>query len=199
MSFEIGMVLAHLTDRVFVPYGFGVPWHPEANGETDRGPTIADLFDVPVPFRRDRLFDNHVHEPRALRCDWMPLYKSVLAFPDLGLADEHDLCAFSNGRQYYYTFGPEHAAATDLHLNTETLAAVAYFFSSKKDSGARSPSSSLASDRALSIVTYQPRSRPDSAHSTRSISGVATSSRRHTLRELRRLLAPRLFATWPRT
>ena len=128
MSFEIGMVIAHLTDRVFVPYGFGVPWYPGSNGNARRGPNIADLFDVPVPFRRDRLFDKTVYVPGALRCDWAPMFQSVLAFPDLDSADERELDEFSNGRQHRYGFGPEHAAATDLHIDTKTLAAVAYFF-----------------------------------------------------------------------
>ena len=53
LSLEIGVGLAHLTDRVLVPYGFDLPWCPDGPPTREnsgrRQATLLDLLEIPGP------------------------------------------------------------------------------------------------------------------------------------------------------
>ena len=103
MSLDIAIVLAHLTDRVLVPYRFRLPRRLPADPGVVLEPLqILDLFDIPVPWSDEYLFKTWISAPGALACPWEPVFESVLCFPGTIPTDDGDFQRFRNGRQYVH-------------------------------------------------------------------------------------------------
>jgi hypothetical protein len=129
MSLDIAIVLAHLTDRVLVPYRFRLPRRlPVRPGVVLEPLQILDLFDLPVPWSDEYLLKTWISAPRALACSWEPVFESVLCFPGAIPIDDGDFRRFRNGRQYVQVFTRQQDEAPDLHITTHTLGQYSYFF-----------------------------------------------------------------------
>jgi hypothetical protein len=129
MSLDIAIVLAHLTDRVLVPYRFRLPRRlPARPGVVLEPLQILDLFDIPVPWSDEYLFKTWISPPGALACSWEPVFESVLCFPGTIPTDDGDFQRFRNGRQYVQVLTQQHDEAPDLHISTHALGHYSYFF-----------------------------------------------------------------------
>ena len=132
MSLDIAVVLAHLTERVLVPYHFRIP---RRAGERVRPGhlieplvLVPDLFEIPVAWSHEYLEEKRPPAADAVTCDWAPVYDSVFYPAGDALADEALFRAFRNGRPHAYTFDARESEAADLHLRTETLGFYSHFF-----------------------------------------------------------------------
>jgi hypothetical protein len=129
LSLEIGVGLAHLTDRVLVPYGFDLPWCPDGPPTREnsgrRQATLLDLLEIPGPV--DGSYLSEVDIPSdVVRCNWPPVYESVFSLESTpSAADFFDFC---NGRAHVLAFSPAERRAINLCIASETLGLYSYFF-----------------------------------------------------------------------
>ena len=129
MSLDIAIVLAHLTDRVLVPYRFRLPRRlPVEPGRVLEPLQIPDLFDIPVPWSDEYLLKTWISAPGALACPWAPVFESVLCLPGTLPTDDGDFQRFRNGRQHVHIFTRQQDEAPDLYIDTHTLGYYSYFF-----------------------------------------------------------------------
>ena len=131
MSLDIAVVLAHLTDRVLVPYRFRLPRRLPADLEPGDVPAplqILDLFDIPVPWSDECLLKTWISAPHALPCAWSSVFESVFCLGGTPPPDALDFQSFRNGRRYVHVFSQEQEEAPDLHVSTHTLGHYSYFF-----------------------------------------------------------------------
>jgi len=129
MSLDIAIVLAHLTDRVLVPYRFRLPRRvPVSAGGVLEPLQIPDLFEIPVPWSDEYLLKTWISTPNALACPWAPVFESVLCLSGTLPTDDGDFQRFRNGRQYVHVFTQEQDEAPELHISTHALGHYSYFF-----------------------------------------------------------------------
>jgi len=129
MSLDIAIVLAHLTDRVLVPYRFRLPRRlPIEPGRVLEPLQIPDLFDIPVPWSDEHLLKTWISAPDALACRWAPVFESVLCLSDTIPTDDGDFRRFRNGRQHVHGISRQEDEAPDLYIDTHTLGHYSYFF-----------------------------------------------------------------------
>src|SRR5262249_61159477 len=87
MGLDIGVGLAHLTNRVLVMYENDALWEgarPIAGrAETAPRPTVLDLFDVPVPHLREEYLVPALADLSLHRCSWSDLVDAVYYPPDV--------------------------------------------------------------------------------------------------------------------
>jgi hypothetical protein len=129
MSLDIAIALAHLTDRILVPYRFRLPRRvPVRPGGILEPLQILDLFDIPIPWSDELLFKTWISAPDALACPWTPVFESVLCFPGTQSIDDADFRRFRNGRAYVHVFTRRQHEAPELHVSGHTLGQYSYFF-----------------------------------------------------------------------
>lgn len=131
MALEIGVGLAHLSDRtlslpVDAPIGWGP--RPALTGDGAGEPSsLRDLFDLPVTVLDDEEYDQLVGAHPVLTVDWPDLHQVVYADPPARQQDEERFAAFAHGRPAV-TFDPDWANAPILDLTARGLASYSYFF-----------------------------------------------------------------------
>jgi len=123
MSIEIGVVLAHLTNRFLVLDG---DVSPPANivaydGRVDNGrrSRVTDLIDIPVPWAGSG--DVDLQGLDSLELTNLPLWQFAFHFPgtlDLSSADAR---SFARGRDHWITVTGEHDRIPVLRLSEEPL------------------------------------------------------------------------------
>jgi hypothetical protein len=123
MSIEIGVVLAHLTNRFLVLDG---DVSPPANivdydGRVDNGrrSRVTDLIDIPVPWATPD--DVDLQGLESLELTNLPLWQFAFHFPatlDLSSADAR---SFARGRDHWITVAGEHDRIPVLRLSEEPL------------------------------------------------------------------------------
>ena len=131
MSLDIAIVLAHLTDRVLVPYRFRLPRRSPmelSHGRVVEPMLVPDLFDIPVPCSDEYLLKTWISVPGALQCSWAPASDSVLRFPATLPTDDPRFEHFRNGRRHVYAFTEQQDQAPDLHIDTQALGHYSHFF-----------------------------------------------------------------------
>lgn len=114
MSLEIGVILAHLSDRVLVLKQDGRPKNRTVYGGrlTNAYPSrITDLVDIPVPW----LFKNQINlSGRSTRVLFpYPLERSVFYYPPRLNLESDDFKFFRQRRPFHFTI-PEEFAAFDV-------------------------------------------------------------------------------------
>ena len=129
MSLDIAIVLAHLTDRVLVPYRFRLPRRlPPEPGRILEPLLVPHLFEIPVPWSDEWVRKTWISAPEALPCQWPSVFESVFCFPGSVPADDGDFRRFRNGRAHVVVLTPQQDEAPDLHVNTHALGHYSYFF-----------------------------------------------------------------------
>lgn len=129
MSLEIAVALAHLTDRVLVPFRFRLPRRlPAEPGAILEPLQILDLFEIPVQYSDESVLKTWISAPTAIVCPWKPVFESVCTLPGTTIPDGEDFRAFRNGRLHVNAFTAEQHAADDVYLDTHTLGFYSYFF-----------------------------------------------------------------------
>jgi hypothetical protein len=129
MSLDIAIVLAHLMNRVLVPYRFRLPRRlPPEPGRILEPLLVPDLFEIPVPWSDEYVVKTWISAPRALPCPWPPVFDSVFCSPGTVPTDDEDFRRFRNGRAHVLTFSQGQDEAPDLHINTHALGLYSYFF-----------------------------------------------------------------------
>src|SRR5690349_1412751 len=129
MSLDIAIVLAHLTDRVLVPYRFRLPRRvPTEPGRLLEPLLVPDLFEIPVSWSDEWVRKTWISAPGALPCQWPSVFESVLCLPGAVPADDEDFRRFRNGRAHVLVLTQEQDEAPDLHVNTHALGYYSYFF-----------------------------------------------------------------------
>jgi hypothetical protein len=129
MSLDIAIVLAHLTDRVLVPYRFRLPRRLATEpGRLLEPLLVPDLFEIPVPWSDEYVRKTWISAPDALPCPWPSVFESVLCFPGTVPVDDEDFRRFRNGRALVQVFTRQQDEAPDLHIHTHALGHYSYFF-----------------------------------------------------------------------
>jgi hypothetical protein len=129
MSLDIAIVLAHLTDRVLVPYRFRLPRRvPTEPGRILEPLLVPDLFEIPVPWSDEYVRKTWISAPAALPCSWPPLFESVFCSLGTGPTDDEDFRRFRNGRAHVLILTRQQDEAPDLHVTTHALGHYSYFF-----------------------------------------------------------------------
>src|SRR5262245_12114078 len=129
MSLDIAIVLAHLTDRVLVPYRFRLPRRlPTEPGSLLEPLLVPDLFEIPVPWSDGYLLKTWISAPRALPCPWPSVFESVFCPPGTVPTDDEDFRRFRNGRAHALALTQQQDEAPDLHITTHALGHYSYFF-----------------------------------------------------------------------
>ena len=129
MSLDVAVVLAHLTDRVLVPYRFRLPRRvPTEPGRLREPLLVPDLFEIPVPWSDEWVLKTWISAPAALPCLWPSVFESVFRFSGTVPTDDEDFRRFRNGRAHVQVFTPEQDEAPDLHISTHALGHYSYFF-----------------------------------------------------------------------
>ena len=134
MSVELGVILAHLTDRVLVlgenntPAANLVPYGaPVSDAEPSR---ITDLLDLPVMWIDGKNFDLGAYDSLELRDG--AAWDSVFYYPPSLRTDTADFKAFCGVRRDILTYGPEIEQAPVLKYSGgaqfETLSCYSYYF-----------------------------------------------------------------------
>ena len=131
MGLDIGVGLAHLTNRVLVLYENDPLWEgarPIAGRPgTAPCPTILDLFDVPVPLLGEECLVPALPDLSLHRCSWSDLADAIYHPPDVAL--EGPLFeSFRNGRRYAYTIDEALDRHDVIQIDSRPLAHYSHFF-----------------------------------------------------------------------
>jgi FkbM family methyltransferase len=131
MGFDIGVGLAHLTNRVLVVYENDPLWEgarPIAGrAETAPRPTVFDLFDVPVPYLREEYLVPALPDLSLHRCNWSDLADAVYYPPDVAPVGPL-FEAFRNGRRHAYTLDEGLDDYDVIQIDSRPLAHYSHFF-----------------------------------------------------------------------
>lgn len=131
MGLDIGVALAHLTNRVLVLYENDPLWEgarPIAGREqTAARPTALDLFDVPVPHLREEYLVPALSDLSLHRCSWSDLVDAVYYPSDIAPVGPQ-FEAFCNGRKHAYTIDERLDEYDVVQIDARPLAYYSHFF-----------------------------------------------------------------------
>ena len=132
MSLDIGVGLAHITGRTFVPYGVGLPWnsHPllRTRGDRSERATVLDLLTIPVDVEYGHVQNRKTNIAGARRLLSAQVVDSVLRTDAAEPAETEEFQAFRNGRKHVFTLGKLLQEDIDIVVDVNTLGMYSHFF-----------------------------------------------------------------------